>query len=97
MSGNSAKSPNVNNSISIPETTLFGEIPLSDSDNNSNEISSLRNEEVDTLNDLNQNFINAKNNLNSVKNIDNGITGLPAFSNRAIDTVAVINIDGDGK
>lgn len=98
------------------ETKLFGEVPLSDSDNNSTALrlsrSSIMSDDGDHIqvSDLNEeknddgNFVKEKNSLNAQKS--NGQTANGTISpyytktninNNALETIAVIDIDGDGK
>lgn len=118
MSGNiSNKSTISANSASnlSSETKLFGEVPLSDSDNNSTVLrlskSSIMSDDADNIqvSDLEEEknddgrFVNEKNHLNELKSKDqitNGTTITPYYTNinnNAIETIAVIDIDGDGK
>lgn len=99
------------------ETKLFGEVPLSDSDNISTVLrlskSSIMSDDGDNIqvsdldeekNDDGGNFVKEKNNLNALKSKDqiitNGTTISPYYTNinnNAIETIAVIDIDGDGE
>lgn len=95
----------------LPETTLFGEVPASDSDNNSTTLhlskssnmsddgEDIRISDLDEDNE-NGDIVNTKNYLNSDKGIINDVTGISPYNyniNGSKDSVAVIDIDGDGK
>lgn len=116
MSGHiSNKSATSNGRAFSSETKLFGEMPLSDSDNNSTVLrlsqSSIMSDDGDHIqvSDMEEdknddgNIVNAKNNLNTQKSNGqpaNGTTISPYYkniNNNAIETIAVIDIDGDGE
>lgn len=96
------------------ETKLFGEVPLSDADNDSTVLrlskSSIMSDDGDHIqvSDLDEekndagNFVKERNNLNAQKSKDQTTNGTIApyytnINNNAIETIAVIDIDGDGK
>lgn len=84
------------------QTVLFGQLPVSDSDNHSTVMnlskSSIGSEDrdgiqVSDLDEDNEDRVKEKNDLNARN------SGLPMYrkSANASDTVAVIDIDGDGE
>lgn len=113
MSGKNSHSSAIRQSPDITtETTLFGEVPLSDSDNNSPGMKSKASSANGTNNsagghslsdmsieDADYNAVKTKNDLNSSKNKENGIESniVPYNISSKKSSVAVIDIDGDGK